>query len=71
MELEAERRTVESPLSGRLLPDDDLWKLGCCGLDMDGLTEFERTCCEVYGGFRMSLLELERLMAEAGWGMPE
>lgn len=71
MELEFERRTVESPISGKLFPDDDRWKFGCCGLDNEGLTEFERACCEVYGGFRMSLLELERLIAEAGCGIPE
>jgi hypothetical protein len=64
--LETERLAVDMPMSARLLPDDDRWKFGCCGRPIAGFTEVDRECCAVYGALRRSVLELERLTAEAG-----
>jgi hypothetical protein len=67
------RCTVEKPISARVVPDEDRWKMGCAGLlglsDMRD-PETVRTCVVVCGACRFDC-EVERFMAEAGIGIAD
>jgi len=66
--------TVERPISARLFPDDDRWKIGWFGRpgarDMRE-PDVERLCWAVPGGCCRVEMELDRLRAEAGMGIAD
>jgi hypothetical protein len=68
------RCTVEKPISARLPPEEDRWKLGCEGLpgasDMRD-PDVERMCCPVGGACPKWFCDVERFMAEAGIGIAD
>jgi hypothetical protein len=44
MLVDEERLTVESPISAKLLPDEDRWKTGCCGRPYVGARDVDLAC---------------------------
>jgi hypothetical protein len=52
--LEADRLAVDIPVSAKLPPDEERWKLGCAGRWMLWLIEIDRTWEAVKGALRSS-----------------
>jgi hypothetical protein len=62
-----ERLTEERPASARLVPDEERWKSGWLGRDMAS----DCRDPDMERAWLLPAAELDRFMAEGGWGMLE